>query len=112
MTTETSPYTDSGITQALPATSQTEPNPANTPPETFQPQPHLDVDLSNQRKPDEPFLTGVVTAFKATQGFGFVKPNGPGDELFVHQSAIFAKGFRYLTPGLLTNTFTSEQADR
>ena len=43
--------------------------------------------------------TGTCKWFDATKGFGFITPNEPGDDVFVHQTAIHAEGFRSLAEG-------------
>lgn len=40
--------------------------------------------------------TGIVKWFNETKGFGFIKPDGGGEDLFAHFSQIEAKGFRTL----------------
>ena len=42
---------------------------------------------------------GTVKWFNATKGFGFITPDGGGEELFVHQSQIQMTGYRELTEG-------------
>ena len=42
---------------------------------------------------------GTVKWFNAQKGFGFITPGGGGEDLFVHQSAIQATGFRTLSEG-------------
>ena len=42
---------------------------------------------------------GMVKWFDATKGFGFITPDGGGDDLFVHQSEIDMQGYRELTEG-------------
>jgi len=39
---------------------------------------------------------GIVKWFSAEKGFGFIIPDEGGPELFVHQSAVQAGGFRTL----------------
>jgi CspA family cold shock protein len=40
--------------------------------------------------------TGVVKWFNESKGFGFIKPDSGGEDLFAHFSQIEAKGFRTL----------------
>ena len=52
--------------------------------------------------PHDPFLhidLLLLLRFNSQKGFGFVAPDDGGDELFVHQSAIMATGFRTLDEG-------------
>jgi len=42
---------------------------------------------------------GIVKWFNEAKGFGFIEPEGGGDDVFVHYTSIKAEGFRTLTEG-------------
>ncbi|KAL2552675.1 cold shock domain-containing protein 3 [Forsythia ovata] len=42
---------------------------------------------------------GVVSKFNDQKGYGFIKPDEGGDDLFVHQTAIKSDGYRTLREG-------------
>lgn len=43
--------------------------------------------------------TGTVKWFNATKGFGFIQPDGGGEDAFVHISAVERSGLRELVEG-------------
>lgn len=54
---------------------------------------------------------GTVKWFNDQKGYGFITPNDGGKDLFVHHTAIKAKGFRSLKEGQLVD-FEVENTDK
>lgn len=55
--------------------------------------------------------TGTVKWFNDEKGFGFITPQGGGDDLFVHFKAIESDGFKSLKEGQ-TVSFVAEKGQR
>ncbi|MCF5545763.1 cold-shock protein [Pseudomonas salomonii] len=55
--------------------------------------------------------TGTVKWFDNTKGYGFITPQGGGDDLFVHFKAIESDGFKTLTEGQRV-TFVPEKGQK
>lgn len=52
--------------------------------------------------------TGQVKWFNNAKGFGFILPDGGGDDLFAHYSAIGMEGYKTLKAGQLVSFDTIE----
>ena len=55
--------------------------------------------------------SGIVKWFNNAKGFGFIEPDGGGDDIFVHYSAIKSEGYRTLNEGQAV-TFEAEQGPK
>ena len=55
--------------------------------------------------------TGTVKWFSDDKGFGFITPDEPGKDLFVHHSSIEADGYRSLAEGAKVS-YESEQGPK
>jgi CspA family cold shock protein len=55
-------------------------------------------------------MRGTVKWFNDAKGFGFIKPEDGGKDVFVHHSAIIAEGFRSLADGDLVEYEMSQGA--
>ena len=55
--------------------------------------------------------SGVVKWFNNAKGFGFIEPEGGGDDIFVHYSAIKSEGYRTLNEGQSV-TYEAEQGPK
>ena len=55
--------------------------------------------MFSRLKEDQKMATGIVKWFNDSKGFGFVTQDGGGEDVFCHQSAIQATGFRSLSEG-------------
>jgi len=43
--------------------------------------------------------SGIVKWFNNAKGFGFIEPEGGGDDIFVHYSSIKSDGYKTLNEG-------------
>jgi len=55
--------------------------------------------------------TGTVKWFNDEKGFGFITPDEPGKDLFVHHTGIVSEGYRSLAEGAKVE-FESESGDK
>ena len=55
--------------------------------------------------------SGTVKWFNNAKGYGFIEPQGGGDDVFVHYSAIKSEGYRTLSEGQSV-TYDAEQGPK
>jgi len=55
--------------------------------------------------------SGTVKWFNNAKGYGFIEPEGGGEDVFVHYSAIKAEGYRTLAEGQSV-TYEAEQGPK
>ncbi len=53
--------------------------------------------------------TGTVKWFNADKGYGFIQPDGSGNDVFVHATALEAAGIRDLPDGQKVSYEVTEQ---
>src|SRR4051812_45303482 len=76
-------------------------------------QPHSSSRYAAQDQPEErlDMATGTVKWFSDEKGFGFITPDEPGKDLFVHHTAINSDGYRSLAEGAKVS-YESEAGDK
>jgi cold shock protein len=72
---------------------------------------HLRVRSHKEIAVEENMATGTVKWFNDDKGFGFITPDEPGKDLFVHHTGINGSGFKSLAEGSKV-TYTAEQGDK
>ena len=70
------------------------------------PRPPHDQTRRNTAKP-----TGTVKWFSDDKGFGFITPDEPGKDLFVHHTGVTGDGYRSLAEGARVS-YDSEAGDK
>ena len=56
-------------------------------------------------------MTGTIKKVVKDKGFGFITPDDPGKDLFVHHTGINGQGFRTLAEGARVS-FDAEAGDK
>src|SRR6478609_3243621 len=76
------------------------PNRPPTPHRGIDKAPHTNREFVHNKGSGEPRMTvGTVKWFNDAKGFGFIEPEGGGEDVFAHFSAIQMEGFRTLQQG-------------
>ena len=55
--------------------------------------------------------SGKVKWFSESKGYGFIEPEGGGDDIFVHYSSIKSDGFKTLNEGQIVS-YNAEQGPK
>lgn len=56
-------------------------------------------------------ISGKVKWFSESKGYGFIEPEGGGEDIFVHYSSIKADGFKTLNEGQAV-TYNAEKGPK
>jgi len=57
------------------------------------------ANIFSMRDKEIVMITGTVKFFDSTKGFGFIKPDNGGTDVFVHISAVERSGLRTIVEG-------------
>jgi CspA family cold shock protein len=66
---------------------------------------------AHENRRNASMATGTVKWFSDEKGFGFITPDEPGKDLFVHHTAINADGYRSLAEGAKVS-YEAEAGDK
>jgi cold shock protein len=65
----------------------------------------------HKKSTEDSMPTGTVKWFSDDKGFGFITPDEPGKDLFVHHSGVAGEGYRSLAEGARVS-YDSEAGDK